>query len=222
MDYKSPSSDSSSISASTVESNGVLTPITLFSSPPKMCSLGDLNLDQMATGTPDSSNGSDDSFQGPFVGYHPAVPPDCTQAMVNASPELKRFQQDLLILTGFPDNSSLHWRPLWFAQEHFASRFWTLHNPPNVVTEALPCSLGLDQSIPPVYTRRMRRPYDPLPRYIKTWDDWSRICAMYGIPEDFLSEQMVEFMRLGLSRSYDGTLLGKFTAPNTTNPRMES
>jgi hypothetical protein len=39
------------------------------------------------------------------------IPIDLTQPMVEANPELKRLQQDLLILTSFNDNSSLYWRP---------------------------------------------------------------------------------------------------------------
>jgi hypothetical protein len=45
-----------------------------------------------------------------------------TQTDVNAKPKVKRLQQDLLVLTSFKDNSTLHWRPIWFSQEAFANR----------------------------------------------------------------------------------------------------
>jgi hypothetical protein len=124
-------------------------------------------------------------------------------------PELKRWQEDLLILTGFNDNSTLHWRPSWFAQSGYATGFWTLHNPPGVVTELLPMK-ELGRS---VITRRMRR-YDDAPApYIKSWDHWYRYCEMYGVPLDFLCEEQITFMRLGLSKAGSVRLHGTSLLP---------
>jgi hypothetical protein len=135
----------------------------------------------------------------------PSTPPaKLTQAHVNANRQLKRFQQDLLILTSFNENETLHWRPPWFTQESHAASFWTLYNPPNVVTELLPhAKLGKL-----VYTRRMRIPKDPPPAYIKTWQHWNHVCDSLGVPRDFLSEAQVELMRLGLPRNAQGELVG--------------
>ncbi|KAF2440453.1 hypothetical protein P171DRAFT_100979 [Karstenula rhodostoma CBS 690.94] len=85
------------------------------------------------------------------------IPADLTQAAVEASPQLKRLQQDLLILTSFADNSSLSWRPSWFSAPVFSSVYWTLHNPPDVVTEELPRA-GISGR--QVMTRRMREEGD--------------------------------------------------------------
>jgi hypothetical protein len=135
----------------------------------------------------------------------PVIPETLTQDIVNADPQLKRFQKDLLILTSFNDNSTLHWRPSWFQQESFSANFWTLYNPPDVVTELLPH--------PPmgrlVYTRRMRHTSDPPASYIRTWQHWSRVCDLRGIPRDFLCEKQIELMRLGLPRDTAGTIVGK-------------
>jgi hypothetical protein len=70
------------------------------------------------------------------------IPKHVTQGFVENDPKLKRFQQDLLVLTDLNDNSTLHWRPAWFVQESFSKKFWTLHNPPNVVTEKLPSTVS--------------------------------------------------------------------------------
>ncbi|KAF2819977.1 hypothetical protein CC86DRAFT_398232 [Ophiobolus disseminans] len=130
------------------------------------------------------------------------IPADLTQAMVDADPKLKRFQQDLLVLTSFNDNDTLHWRPGWFKQEHHCKRFWTLQNPPNVVTELLPHP-HLDRL---VYTRRMRRDGDRKPGYVKTWEQWERYCELRGVPRDFMCDSQVGLMRLGLVRDGKGVV----------------
>jgi hypothetical protein len=135
----------------------------------------------------------------------PQIPANLTQDMVDADPELKRFQQDLLILTSFNDNETLHWRPSWFKQEPYSKHFWTLYNPPNVVTEHLPDNKPRKRL---VYTRRMRRAEDDPPSYIKTWDQWYHVCDLRGVPHDFLCKEQVELMRLGLSRDGSGKLCG--------------
>lgn len=129
----------------------------------------------------------------------------CTQKDVDAKPAIKRIQQDLLILTSFNDNSSLCWRPSWFKEKFTPKPTWTLHNPPSVVTEALPNhGEGLL-----LYTRRMRRSDDPPPQYIKDWEHWIRYCNMHGIPDDFLCEEQIRLMRLGLPRAADGSIFRK-------------
>ena len=132
-----------------------------------------------------------------------------TQALVDCNQQLKRVQQDLLVLTSFNDNSTLHWRPSWFAQAPFNNRFWTLHNPLNVVTEKLPSNVLRGKEY---HTRRMRRESDPPASYIKSWDHWRHVCDMYGIPQDFLCEQQVEQLRLGLTRDRKGILCRKTTS----------
>jgi hypothetical protein len=95
----------------------------------------------------------------------PVIPDNLTQATVNADPRLKRFQQDPLVLASFNDNSTLHWRPSWFQQDPSSAKFWTLYNPPNVVTELLPhAPMGRL-----VYPQRMRHASDPPASYTKTW-----------------------------------------------------
>lgn len=133
----------------------------------------------------------------------PSIPTNLTEDMVDADPSLKRLQQDLLILTGFHDNSTLHWRPSWFAQKSFSSKFWTLHNPPNVVTERLPSSSPGGTLI---WTRRMRRDDDPPPAYIKSWEHWHRYCDLYGVPDGFLNLGMISMVRVGLKKTEDGML----------------
>jgi hypothetical protein len=136
------------------------------------------------------------------------IPKNLTQAMVDANAQLKRFQQDLLILTSFCENDTLHWRPSWFPQDPFSATFWTLYNPPNVVTELLPHhELGRL-----VYTRRMRRPEDSAPLYIQTWEHWYHVCNLRGIPHDFLCEEQVKLLRLGLPRNAHGMLTGQFAS----------
>lgn len=143
----------------------------------------------------------------------PHIPPNLTQAMITASPALKRLQRDLLILTSFHDTDTLHWRPSWFQQAPYSANFWTLYNPPNVVTELLPQQrLGRL-----VYTRRMRREGDPEPVGIKSWEQWNRVCDMRGVPRDWLSEEMVGFMRLGLRRDGRGRIAGKMSTLSTTS-----
>ena len=104
------------------------------------------------------------------------------QDEVNANSSLKRLQQDLLVLTSLPDNSTLHFRPSWFPQQPHSKQMWTLHNPPNVVSERVagvydPKRKGLGVP-PPVWTRRLRRDDDPPPAYIKTWKHWQWYCQM--------------------------------------------
>lgn len=160
---------------------------------------------QSAFSTPNSMSG--ETYTATLT-----VPVNLKQGLVTSSPELKRLQQDLLILTSFNDNSTLHWRPLWFDQaDQFTECFWTLHNPPNVVTELLPFrALGR-----PVTTRRMRRRDDPPALYIKSWEHWYRYCELYGIPVDFLCEEQVALMRLGLPEFSNGKLCGTFLAPSS-------
>ncbi|KAF1940495.1 hypothetical protein EJ02DRAFT_229007 [Clathrospora elynae] len=130
-------------------------------------------------------------------------PESLTQALVEPDLRLRRFQKDLLVLTGFNENETLHWRPSWFIQDPFATRFWTLQNPPDVVTEKLPIAGPRGKQY---YTRRMRKPADPEPYYIKSWGHWRRYCDMYGIPYDFLCEKQIEIMRLGLPRTEERVL----------------
>lgn len=139
------------------------------------------------------------------------IPINLTQSMVEANLELKRFQQDLLVLTSFNDNSTLHWRPSWFTKPAFYSELWTLHNPPHAVTELLPQRPRGRQ----VTTRRMRRPDDTDPPYIKDLADWTRYCDLYGVPHDFLCEDQVRLLRLGLLRDSDGQICGKILSPHT-------
>ena len=140
-----------------------------------------------------------------------SIPKDLTQEMVDVNPQLKRLQQDLLILTSFNENETLHWRPSWFKQESFSERFWTLQNPPNVITERIPhVKKGWDY-----YTRRMRRYEDSPPTYIKNWDHWRQYCDLYGVPYDYLCEEQVKLMRMGLPRDNNGSLCGKDAARKT-------
>jgi hypothetical protein len=127
------------------------------------------------------------------------IPIDLTQPMVEANPELKRLQQDLLILTSFNDNISLYWRPSWFNKTSLDSDLWTLHNPPHVVTQQLPLRPQGRQ----IMTRRLRRFGDTDPAYFKTQMDWDRYCNLYGILHDFLCEDQVRLLRLGLPRTVD-------------------
>ncbi|KAJ4357438.1 uncharacterized protein N0V89_002013 [Didymosphaeria variabile] len=142
-----------------------------------------------------------------------SIPADLTQAAVEASPQLKRLQQDLLVLTSFVDNSSLTWRPSWFSDDSsYQSVFWTLHNPPHVVTEEMPKEAVYGKQAlwrAGVMTRRMRKEGDREPLWMKTQAQWERYCDMYGIPYDFLCEDQIRLLRLGLPRSNDGQLCGK-------------
>ena len=133
------------------------------------------------------------------------IPATLTQAAVDADPQLKRFQQDLLMLTSINENEIIHWRPSWFNQEPFSKKFWTLQNPPSVVTERIPHKYKGRQ----YYTRRTRQAEDPPPLFIKTWDHWRTYCDMYGLPYEFLSEGQIELMRLGLPRDEQGNICGK-------------
>ncbi|PSN63217.1 hypothetical protein BS50DRAFT_500528 [Corynespora cassiicola Philippines] len=149
----------------------------------------------------------------------PASPqPALTQEMVNADPTLKRFQQDLLVLTSFSDNTTLHWRPAWFTQGPYASQFWTLHNPPNVITERLPYT-NLSRA---TMTRRMRTEADGSPLFIKTWEQWGHYCELYGVPADFLCEEQVQLMRLGLCRDAGGELSVPPTFPLYPEPQPQA
>jgi hypothetical protein len=58
----------------------------------------------------------------------------------------------------------------------------------------------------------MRREGDAAPVYIKDWEGWRRNCEMYGIPEDFLCEEMVRMMREGLPRDAQGGVCGELFA----------
>jgi hypothetical protein len=57
----------------------------------------------------------------------------------------------------------------------------------------------------------MRQDGDQPPFYIKDWNHWARYCAINGIPKDFLNEDMIKFMRLGLPRAFDGSLVGELS-----------
>jgi hypothetical protein len=134
------------------------------------------------------------------------IPVDLTQAAVEASSQLKRLQQDLLVLTSFADNSSLTWRPSWFLPPTYPSVHWTLHNPPDVVTEELPRDRSNGRQI---MTRRMRQEGDREPLWMTTQLQWESYCDMYGVPYDFLCEDMIRLLRLGLPRHSNGQLCRK-------------
>ncbi|RMZ72257.1 hypothetical protein GMOD_00007269 [Pyrenophora seminiperda CCB06] len=144
------------------------------------------------------------------------IPPNLTQARVDRDPQLKRLQQDLLILTSFNDNSTLHWRPSWFKQDPFNKKFWTLHNPPNVVTLKIPSTRPPTKEY---YTRRMRRSGDQEPIYIKDWGQWRRYCDIYGVPYDFLCEEQIAFMHLGTPRNAKGELIPPPSYPLYPEPQ---
>ncbi|KAH7405811.1 hypothetical protein DE146DRAFT_608776 [Phaeosphaeria sp. MPI-PUGE-AT-0046c] len=158
----------------------------------------------------DSATSSAPSYPPPIP-----IPRNLTQSLVNANPRLRRLQRDLLVLTSFNETSTLHWRPSWFAQDPHAANFWTLYNPPNVVTELLPHKkLGKL-----VYTRRMRRKGDPEPMYIKSWEEWERVCELRGVPKGWLSEEMVGLMRMGLPRDRKGNLVEPPSFPMYPEPQ---
>ncbi|KAF3034647.1 hypothetical protein E8E11_005059 [Didymella keratinophila] len=169
-----------------------------LATPPRSSAKGTVDDSQLAT--PTSVKWESPRPETPV--YNVPNPTPRTQKEVDSSPTVKRFQQDLLILTAFNDNSSLHWRPAWFERGGFRGSMWTLHNPPNVVTEPLPN----DGKGMQMYTRRTRRRSDPPPQYIKDWDHWIRYCDIYGIPHDFLNEDQVRFMRMGLPRTAHGSI----------------
>jgi len=132
----------------------------------------------------------------------PPVSKDLTQAQVETNSQLRRLQKDLLILTGLNENETIHWRPSWFEQGEHAQTFWTLYNPPNVVTESLPQFFRGRR----YFTRRMRSEGDPPALFIQSWDAWNRYRALRGIPREFLSEEQITLMRLGLPRNAAGQL----------------
>jgi hypothetical protein len=82
-----------------------------------------------------------------------------------------------------------------------------INNTPNVVTEILPhAEFGMV-----VYTRRMRGPGDPEPVYIKSWEDWNRVCVGYAVcRQESLSEGQMALMRLGLPGDGKGEVCGMF------------
>lgn len=146
--------------------------------------------------------------------YYPTpipIPKNLTQAMVETNPRPHRLQRDLLILTSFNENETIHWRPAWFPQEERAGRFWTLFDLPNVVTELLPYKKTGKLPVRLVYTRRMRRPGDREPTYVKSWEEWDRICDSRGVPRGWLSGKMIGLMRLRLSKDSRGNLIGKLS-----------
>ncbi|KAF2254403.1 hypothetical protein BU26DRAFT_537225 [Trematosphaeria pertusa] len=162
-----------------------------------------------------STASTPESISSATLNTTPHIPKNLTQDMVEADPRLKRLQQDLLVLTSFNDNSTIHWRPSWFQQEPFSSRVWTLHNPPHVVTEELPRRPATRQ----VMTRRMRRPGDRPPLYMRSQVQWERYCDMYGVPHDFLCEDQIRLLRLGLPRSRDGRLCEPLSYPLYPEPQ---
>lgn len=109
---------------------------------------------------------------------------------------MQRFQQDLLILSSLNENQTLLWRPPWFNQEPFSGRFWTLHNPPNVVTERIN---SVEQGRE-YFTRRGRQDGDAPPAFIKTWAEWKYYCGLYGVPEDLFCKDHIFLLRLGLQK----------------------
>ncbi|KAF2856930.1 hypothetical protein T440DRAFT_524813 [Plenodomus tracheiphilus IPT5] len=143
---------------------------------------------------------------------------DLTPTLINANPALKRLQQDLIILTSLNENETLHWRPSWFEHGPFSETFWTLFNPPNVVTERLP-QVHRGRTY---YTRRMRRDDDPPPFFIKSWDAWTRYRYMYGIPYTFLCTEHIELLRMGLPRDKMGKLCPPPTHPLYPEPQPQS
>ncbi|CAO2657304.1 Nn.00g034300.m01.CDS01 [Neocucurbitaria sp. VM-36] len=159
-----------------------------------------VNVTEVSLATPTSI--SSRSLELTSEAYRIRIPANLTQAAVDVDYQLKRIQQDLLILTSINENETIHWRPSWFNQEPFSNKFWTLQNPPNVITERIPHKYRGRQ----YYTRRMRQADDPPPLYIKTWHHWRRYCDMYGLPQEFLSEGQIELMRLGLLRNEQGNI----------------
>ncbi|OAL56765.1 hypothetical protein IQ07DRAFT_18007 [Pyrenochaeta sp. DS3sAY3a] len=119
-----------------------------------------------------------------------------TKSPINLNGNMQRFQQDLLILSSLNDNQTLLWRPPWFKQEPFSGRFWTLHNPPNVVTERINSVQGRQY-----FTRRGRQDGDAPPAYIKTWAEWKYYCELYGVPEDLFCKDHIFLLRLGLPKT---------------------
>lgn len=149
----------------------------------------------------------------PTPSKHPPPPtlqPTTTTTGTNTpAPPPARLQQDLLLLTSFNDNTSLHFRPAWFPPNPNPgpNGTWTLHNPPNVVTERLPSNQA--QHGMQVFTRRVRREGDPAPLFVKDWRVWERYCEVYGVPRDFLCEGQVGIMREGLGRDEGGSICGE-------------
>jgi hypothetical protein len=127
--------------------------------------------------------------------FHFNIPEGLTQEDVEANPQLKLVQHDLLVLTSFPDNTTLHWRPSWFPKP-FKGKFWTLQSPPDVVSEFIHSSIKLG-----VMTRRARMDSDPPAHYLSDWDEWANYCYLHDVPADFLCEDHVRVMRLGLEKS---------------------
>ena len=156
--------------------------------------------------TPTSLKSTSSRLTSKLQGPSFLIPQNLTQARVDQIPELKRHQQDLLVLTSLSNNSTLHWRPAWFKQDPFNKKFWTLHNPPNVVTEKIS---DTNYATKEYYTRRMRRPGDHESLYIKSWDHWIRYCDMYGVSYDFLCEEQIALMHLGLHRNAKGRIMCK-------------
>ncbi|CAI6335896.1 unnamed protein product [Periconia digitata] len=127
------------------------------------------------------------------------ISPDPAQSLLIAESQSRRIQKDLIILCSFPDNTTLTWRPTWFPPlpPNNTTGLWTLHNPPQVVTDALPRVTGQVYSL---MTRRMRKNGDRAAAYIQNESDWQRYCEVNGVPTSFLNEQMIAFMRLGLEK----------------------
>ncbi|KAF2817232.1 uncharacterized protein BDZ99DRAFT_363759, partial [Mytilinidion resinicola] len=123
------------------------------------------------------------------------MPGYLTQEDVEANPQLKLIQHDLLVLISFPDNTTLHWRPSWFPQP-FPGKFWTLQSPPDVVSEFIHGSVKLG-----IMTRRPRKESDPHPLHIRNWDQWKNYCLLQDVPGDFLGPQHIELLKLGLEQS---------------------
>lgn len=135
------------------------------------------------------------------------MPDILTQSIINRDADMKRFQQDLLVLSSLNDNETLFWRPPWFKQSPFSDRLWTLHNPPNVVTERVPSVKEGRQ----YFTRRIRLEGDAPPAFIKTWKHWKHYCELYGVPEDLFCQDHIVLLRLGLPRTPKASFCRRFS-----------
>ncbi|PVI06632.1 hypothetical protein DM02DRAFT_724298 [Periconia macrospinosa] len=150
-----------------------------------------------------------------------AAPPDPlpAQAQVVAQPIFHRHQKDLIILSTLPDNTSLTWRPSWFpphTPENPPSKTgtWTLHNPPHVVTEALPS--GEADAV--IMTRRMRKEGDRPPVFIKTQAEWERYCQVNRVPTWLFMDKSLLLLNLGLERDENGDVCAPPTWPLYPEP----
>jgi hypothetical protein len=54
----------------------------------------------------------------------------------------------------------------------------------------------------------MREPGDPEPVYVKSWEEWERVCDLRGVPRDYLCEGQVRLIRVGLKKNDMGNIAG--------------